>query len=181
MEHRCLTRKQADGHDHVAELRKGRVGEDAFDIVLLSGHQRGHQRGDPSDPCDGGSGETFEGFGSDGELHAEEHVNTGRDHGGGVYQGRDRSGAFHRVGQPDVEGQLGGFSDSAAKHAEKSRTEDAGGNRRWDFHFRERQRAGDAPHHQDADHETEVSDAVREEGFLRGVGGRVLLIPMSDE
>ena len=33
--------QRADGHDHVAELRKRRVGEDAFDVVLLRGDQRG--------------------------------------------------------------------------------------------------------------------------------------------
>ena len=181
VEHARLTDEQADGHHHVSELREGGVGEDFLDVILLGGHQRGHQRGDASDPGDGGSGEAFERLGSDGELHAEQHVNAGRDHGGGVDQGGNGGGAFHRVRQPDMERELCGFPDRAAEHAEKSCAEDASGNRRWDFHFRERQRAGDAPHHQDADHETEVSDAVREEGFLRGVGGRVLLIPMSDE
>ena len=181
VEHARLADKKANGHHHVAELGEGGVGEDLLDIVLLGGHQRGGQRGDPSNPCDGGSGETFERLGADGELHAEEHVNARRDHGGGVDQGGDGGGAFHRVGQPDVEGKLGGFPDRAAEHAEQRRTEDSGGDRRGDFHFREGQRAGDSPHHEHADHETEVADAVREEGFLRGVGGGVLFIPMPDE
>ena len=33
---------------------------------------------------------------------------------------------------------------------------------------------GDAPEHQDADHEAEVADAVGEEGLLRGLGARSL-------
>ena len=38
---------------------------------------------------------------------AGDHVDAGGDHGGGVDQGADRRGAFHGVGQPDVEGNLG--------------------------------------------------------------------------
>ena len=41
--------------------------------------------------------------------------------------------------------------------------------------------AGDAPQHEDADHEAEVADAVAEECLLRGVRGGVLLIPVADE
>ena len=46
--------READGHDHVAELRERGVGEDALDVVLLGGHQRGEQRGDAADPGDDG-------------------------------------------------------------------------------------------------------------------------------
>ena len=41
--------------------------------------------------------------------------------------------------------------------------------------------SGDAPEHQDADHESEVTDAIGEEGFLCRVGGGVFFIPMSDK
>ena len=44
--------READGHDHVAELRKRGVGEDAFDVVLLRGDERGQHGGDAADPRD---------------------------------------------------------------------------------------------------------------------------------
>ena len=47
-------RGEADRHDHVAELRKRGVGEDALDVVLLRGDERGEQRGDAADPGDDG-------------------------------------------------------------------------------------------------------------------------------
>jgi len=39
--HRRVVRGEADGAHHVAELREGRVSEDALDVVLLDGDQRG--------------------------------------------------------------------------------------------------------------------------------------------
>ncbi len=55
VEHSGLTGQKADGHDHVAELGEGGVGENALDVILLRCHQRRHQRGDAADPGDGGS------------------------------------------------------------------------------------------------------------------------------
>ena len=52
MEHRRRRAAQAHGHDHVAELRERRVGEDALDVVLLDGDQRGEQRGETADAGD---------------------------------------------------------------------------------------------------------------------------------
>ena len=52
MEHRRRRAAQADGHDHVAELRERRVGDDAFDVVLLDGDERGEQRGESADVGD---------------------------------------------------------------------------------------------------------------------------------
>ena len=41
VKHRSRRATQPNSHDHVAELRKRRVGQDAFDVVLLDGNQRG--------------------------------------------------------------------------------------------------------------------------------------------
>ncbi len=144
-------------------------------------HQGGHERGDAADPCDGGSGEACEVFGTDGELDSEEHVNAGGDHGGGVDEGGDGGGAFHGIREPDVEGELCGFSDGTAEDAEQCCTEETAGNACRDVHFREGECAGDDPEEEDADHEAEVADAVGEEGFFGGIRGGVFFIPMSDE
>ena len=47
------------------------------------------------------------------DVAARDHVDAGGDHGGGVDEGGDRRGAFHRVGQPDVERDLRGFAGGA--------------------------------------------------------------------
>ena len=136
------------------------------------------------------AGRPCENFGAEGDLHAEQHVNAGGDHGGGVDQRGDRGGAFHGVRQPDVERELGGLADGAAEDAEHGGGDHAvaadgeiGGDVGVDagFHRIEGEGAGDAPEHEDADHESEVADAVAEEGLLGGIRGGVLLIPVADE
>ena len=52
VEHGRVRAAAADGHDHVAELRKGGVGEDALDVVLLDGDQRGEDGGEAADEGD---------------------------------------------------------------------------------------------------------------------------------
>ena len=42
-----------------------------------------------------------------------DQVDAGGDHGRGVDQGADRGGAFHRVGQPDVQGKLRPLADGS--------------------------------------------------------------------
>ena len=44
-----------------------------------------------------------------------QHEDPGRHHGCGVDQCRDRGGALHRIGQPDVKGNLGGFPNRSAE------------------------------------------------------------------
>src|SRR3984957_18337305 len=41
-----------DGHDHVAELREGGIGEDALDVVLLDGDEGGKNGGEAADEGD---------------------------------------------------------------------------------------------------------------------------------
>ena len=112
MEHRRLARRQTDSHDHVAELRQGRVGEDPLDVVLLRGDERGHHGGDGSDPRD--DRERL-GCGLDEKADAHQHVNARGHHGRGMDQRGDRRRPFHRVRQPDVQWELRRLPDRAAK------------------------------------------------------------------
>ena len=59
------------------------------------------------------------------EMRAGDHVDAGGDHGGGVDERGDRRGAFHGVGQPDVERKLRAFAGSADQQAEADDGEDA--------------------------------------------------------
>jgi hypothetical protein len=112
---RAVRVAQADGHHHVTELRKRRVSEDAFDVVLLDGHQRGEERGDAADPRDDlqrrNSVQKAEPLRPGlvravDEKHAAEHVDTGGHHRRGVNERADGRWAFHRVWQPDMEREL---------------------------------------------------------------------------
>ena len=119
VEHARLAGNEAHGHDHVAKLGEGRVGEYALDVVLLGGHERGDQCGEAAGPGDDGAGlQTFEDFETKRELQAEEHVNSGGNHGRGVDERGDGSGAFHGVRKPDVERELRGFPNSPAENTE---------------------------------------------------------------
>ena len=56
--------------------------------------------------------------------HAHHHVNAGRDHGGRVDHRADRSGALHRVRQPDLERELGALAHRARKEQQADETRD---------------------------------------------------------
>ena len=55
------------------------------------------------------------------KTDAHQHVNARGHHRRGVDQGGDRRRAFHRVRQPDVQRELRGFADGAAKNQERGR------------------------------------------------------------
>ena len=47
-----------------------------------------------------------------------DQIDARRDHRGGMNQGADRRGPFHRVGQPHVQRELGALAHAAAEDAE---------------------------------------------------------------
>ena len=167
-------------HHHITELREGRVGEDALDVILLQGHERGEKSGEGSDPGDDGRGHVG---GFDQEDDAGEHEDTRSNHRRGVDESGDGSGALHRIGQPDVEGKLGRFADGTAEDTEYSDVEKAeiGNAADRGFDIVEVDRSGENPDEENPDHETEVTDAVGEKGFFRGVGSRGFIEPVADE
>ena len=114
--------RDAAGEKHVAQLRDGGVGEDALDVVLDKadgGGKEGRGRAD-----DGDDGER-EGRAVEEEMSAGDHVDAGGDHGGGVDERGDGRGAFHGVGQPDVERKLRALAGGAEQQAEADDGEDA--------------------------------------------------------
>ena len=124
---------------------------------------------------------------------AGDHVDAGRDHRGRVDQGADGRGAFHRVGQPDVQRELGALA-AGAEHQQQA---DRRGRRRRRrtapdrpaASGRERpassspsadrvveiERAVGRPDQEHAQGEAEVADAVDQERLLAGRGRRGLL------
>ena len=183
MEHRRRRAVEANGHHHVAELRERRIGQDALDVVLLDGDDGGQQGGEPANPRDDlqrmGAGDIEQ------EEHAAKHVHARGDHRRGMNQGADGRGAFHGVGQPDVQRKLRALAHRAAEDQQ------AGGRRQRAQGLRvggqglldhvELQGAEGRPDRQDAEQEPEVPQTIGDEGFLACVRRRRSFKPETDE
>ena len=114
-------RADAEGEEHVSQLRDGGVGQHALDVVLHQGDGGGKQRGECADDRHG-----LHRAGSKHEqrIRARHHVHAGGDHGRGVDQGGNRRGAFHGVGQPDVERKLRRLAACADEQQQRGRGDD---------------------------------------------------------
>ena len=96
----------------------------------------------------------------------------------------DRRRAFHRVRQPDVQRELRGLAHRAAKNQQAGHRRQTP--RAWDLpkalleHI-EIQRTERRPDHEDAEQETEIAQAIGDEGFFGGVRCRRPFEPEADE
>ncbi len=185
VEHRHPERAHAAGQEHVAELADRRVGQDLLDVGLDEGHGGPQERG-------GGTDDRHHPHGRLGHVvergQARHQVDAGGDHGGGVDQGGDRGRTLHRIGQPDVEGDLGAL---AAGSHEKEEAGDGGGPEGAPGLVRQGPGIGRDVHEveraelmEDEDHpqdQPRVADPVHHEGLHAGGRGRVLLVPEPDE
>ena len=171
----------ADGRHHVAELRHGRVGEHALDVVLHAGEHRGEERGEGADPRDDRQHVRREREEPDG---AGEQVDAGRHHGRGVDQRGDGRRALHRVRQPDVERELRRLADGAEIDAEG---DDAEPGERQHVGVRELQQPDEvegarlAPQEHDADEQAHVAGLGRPERLDRRARRLGPLIPVADQ
>jgi hypothetical protein len=103
VEDRAAIGADAERHEHVAQLRAGRIGDDALDIVL-------HQPTVAAKNAviapiqvteDQRIRRVFEN-----RRHARDQEHAGGDHGGGMDERRHRCRAFHGVRQPGVQQEL---------------------------------------------------------------------------
>ena len=108
-----------------------------------------------------------------------DEVDAGVDHRRGVDQGRDRRRALHRVGQPDVERELGALAHAPAKTSSAIAAIDDRGraspilleDATWTLSVPE----ADEDQH-DPEREADVADAVDDERLLRRQGRRPLAL-----
>ena len=118
-------------------------------------------------------------------MAAGDEIDAGGHHGRRVDEGGDGGGAFHGVGEPDVEGDLGALAGGAEDKQEGDGGEEAavplgmradGGEDGAEVEGAE---VGDQEKH--GEKEAEVADAVDDEGLLAGVCGGVLFKVEADE
>ncbi len=100
-------RTDAEGQKHIAQLTDRGISQHPLEVGLRDRNDAGHQgreRADRGHDVLGAFGLKIE------RRAAGHHVNAGRDHRSRVNQRADRRGAFHRIGQPDVQRKLGALA-----------------------------------------------------------------------
>ena len=182
MEDGCRVGRDAAGKEHVAELRDGGVGEYALDVVL----DKADGGGEESRGCtDDGNRPERNGRAVKEKMRARNHVDAGSDHGGGVDERGDGRGAFHGVGQPDVERELRALAGSADQQAETDDGQNGsvpiGRNREPDSDVGETEGAEGGEYEEDSNEESEVSNAVDDEGLLARIGRGFAVEVKADE
>ena len=120
------------------------------------------------------------------------HEHAGGHHGRGMDQRGDRRRAFHRVRQPGVQQELRRLAHRAHEQQQADERERvdlpaeevdglAGQRRRLREHGVEIDRAGQHEHGENAERETEIADAVDDEGLDRGRVRFRLVVPEADQ
>ena len=187
VEHAGHVAAQAHGGNHEAQLRDGGIGQHLLDIELRHRHRGGKQRRGRADDGDRLLRDRRQG---EERAGAGDHVNAGRDHRGGMDQGRDRRGAGHGIRQPDVQRNL----RRLAGRAQQQQQGDGGHHLRAGLQRHaailgtlvEDQRVAQVP--EDQEHGQQhgpVAHAVDDEGFAAGAGiggaAGALLKPEADQ
>ena len=170
-----------DRRHHVAELGDGGVGQHPLDVALHAGEGGREQRGEGADPAHRAQhlGRLLEE-----ERGAEEQVDARGHHRGGVDQGRHRGRSLHRVGQPDVERELGRLARRAQVDAEHDEAEAGEGVAAALGHLEqlgEVEGAGAAPQHHDADEEPHVARLGDPERLHRRARRLGPCVPVADQ
>ena len=183
VEDAAAKRPDAHGQEHVPELRDRRVCQHALDVVLHQADRARHERGQHPD-----DGDDFQRLRCVAEQDrvAADHVHAGGHHRGRVDEGRHRRRAFHGVGQPDVERNLGRLAGRAEEEQQRDAGQRAEAQFRrqragFDCHLLEIERAEELEQPEHPEHEAEVADAVDDKRLLAGVGRGRLREPEADQ
>ena len=178
----CDVRARPDGKEHVAELRHRGIREHLLDIGLCNGNGRGEQSGCSTDDRDDCWCPRV-GLVND-RVHAGHEEHACGDHRCSVDECRNRCGAFHRVGQPEVERQLRALATCTDEQHQRNCggrdvAQRASDGCRIDAFVRQRSHRREREEHRR--HDAPVTDAVRHERLLAGRGCAVTCVPERDQ
>ena len=181
---------RAESKEHVAELTDRGIGQDALQVELRERDEAGEQS---CKAADAGDDELRGGRSHEQRRATGDHIDAGSDHRGGVDKSANGGRAFHRIGKPDVQWELGTFaarpeeqqqangggqaSGDVVTGCDAALTEDAA-NRAVVV---EVERAVGSPNEKYGDGEAEVADAVDEKRLHAGRGRFRLLVPEANE
>ena len=197
--------KHAHGHaahpeagHHVAKLRNRGVGENAFDVILRDGDERGknrRRRANPDDDRERHGCAAGLRSGLHQRINTRHQKNAGGNHCGRVNQRGNRRRPLHRIRQPDVQRKLTALARRTAKNQQTDRAGRAQPQRRRLRDERgkrrslkrpcavviEKQRAGLRKEPHNPEQEKHIADARHQKCFL-GRGGRCRpLIPEANQ
>ena len=203
VEHRRLISADTCREEHVAELRTGRIGDHALDVVLCHADGGGIERRHRTDERNHSG--RIEGILIDRRQEADE-IDTCRHHRRRVDQGRHGRRAFHGVRQPDVQEELGRFTHCTNEEQDADQLQcidalteehDHGLARRQRFgegiwrddrvgpdrvqHRGELNRAEHEEDRHDAEGQTKVTHPVRHERLDGSIVRRLLRVPEADQ
>ena len=97
----------AQGRHHIAQLTDGGVSQHPLYVVRHQAHSSGKDGGEGPHNRQGAHSLVR---GLENREEASHQKDTGRYHGSGVDEGAHRRGAFHSVGKPYVQRELGRFA-----------------------------------------------------------------------
>ena len=191
----------AEAGHHVAELRDGGVSQNALDVVLRHGDQRGkdcRRSTNPGDHRQRRRGSAGQRAGLHQRIDSGDQVNARSHHGRRVNQGGNRRRAFHGVRQPHMQRKLAALARRPGKDQQADRARGGQPSAEADGRLRQQsgqriclhrtraivvkeQRAGlrEEPHH--SEKKEDVADPRGDEGFLSRCRGLGLLIPIADQ
>ena len=189
VEHRHRIGTKPGGHEHVPELRHGRIGDHALDVVLHQTDRRGDKGGQGSQHGDKGCGRRRIFIN---RRHAADEEHACGHHGCGMDQRRHRGRAFHGVRQPSVQEQLRRF---AHRPDEQEDTNQVGrvpvSPQEMQVGFSQRRgcgkdivkldAVGQIEQRKDAQSKTKVAHAVDHKGLDRGSIGGGLAVVEADQ
>ena len=193
VEHAGAESPDPQAHEHEAQLGHGGIGQHLFDVVLGQAHGGGHKGREGTEGEHHGQGDG--GVHID-EVHPRDHVEAAGHHGGGVDQRGHRGWTCHGVREPNIQRDLRGLAHGAHEEAAADEVEPPGGtggmaiqrDGRQVRHFADGTHQGvvvespeDLEDQEEADHESEVADAVGDKGLLARGGGEFLLEVEADE
>ena len=182
VEHRHRIDADTGGHEHVAQLRTGRIGDHALDVVLHEAHRRREEGRDGADIDDDHLRFRSE---LEDRRHPADKEHPRRHHGRRVDEGRDRCRAFHRVRQPRVQDELRRLAHRANEQQEGDQVRGVpvcpeegqlrlGQLGRGGEHGVELDRVRQVEQREDPQRKAEIPDPVDHEGLDRGgIGGRL--------
>ena len=116
--HGGLGRAKAQQHGDQAQVADRGIGEQRLQIILEQGHNRAQQHRDQP-----GRGDDVKPFGRARQHrpHPRHQEQARLHHGGGMQIGRHRRGRGHRLRQPEVEGELRRFGETAQQDQDQRR------------------------------------------------------------
>ena len=185
VEHRHRIGAKPCGHEHVAQLRHGRIGDHALDVVLHQTDGRRDKGGQGPEHGDKGGGRRRIFID---RRHAADKEHPRRHHGRGVDQRRHRGRAFHRVRQPSVQEQLRRFAHGPDEQQNANQIGRVPVSpQEMQIGFRQRRcrgknivklnAVGQIEQRKDAKGKAKVADAVDHKGLDRGgVGGGLAVV-----